>query len=84
MNSGKFDNTTRGVIIINMIAFLKTLGNQTSFISVNRTISLPLNFINSFAIDEIPIRTRRNKVPSIISHQSRKLRLHCRFPIRIR
>jgi hypothetical protein len=56
MNSGKFDNTTRGVIIINMIALLKTL--PLNFISVNRIISLPLNFINSFAIDEIPIRTR--------------------------
>jgi hypothetical protein len=72
MNSSKFDDMTEVVVIINTIPLHEPLDNEKSFIAVNRTVSLPLNFINSFAIDDIPVGTRRNQMPSILAHKSRE------------
>jgi hypothetical protein len=60
MYSDRLHHRIEGVSIVNTIMLFETLGHQTSFITINSTISLCLDFINTFAINNISSLMGRN------------------------
>lgn len=55
---------------------MKTLGNRTSFILVNRTIRQTFNTKDPLAIDNVMSLIWWNQLPSTISNKGNKLRRH--------
>jgi hypothetical protein len=65
-DGSRFHNWAEGVLIIKTIALLETLGNQARLVPLNGSISMPLDFENPFAINNIDTWLGRNKSPGII------------------
>lgn len=53
MNSGWFDNRTKGVMKINTKSLMKTFSNKASFILRNKAIKMLFNTKHPFTIDNI-------------------------------
>jgi hypothetical protein len=69
VNSSKFHNWTKCIIIGNSIAFLETFSHYMSLVLINRTISFVFDFMDPLTIDEVAARSRRNKMPSFVVYK---------------
>jgi hypothetical protein len=57
--------------------------NKSGFITSNRAVGLPFDFINPLTPNNILIGWRRNKGPSLLPLKSSVLVTHSRFPLKI-
>ncbi|GMQ09800.1 hypothetical protein CsSME_00053057 [Camellia sinensis var. sinensis] len=81
-DSNHLGNKGKG-LIINTILLQETLGNQQSFISLERTIRMGLDFIDPFATNRILADREGNQCPSVSLQQGKQLIFHSLYPIRI-
>jgi hypothetical protein len=51
MNSSKFNHMAECIIIINFITLLKTLSNEMSFVSINGSICLMLDLLDTLGVN---------------------------------
>jgi hypothetical protein len=81
VNGRELHNRAEHGIIVNAIALLESLSNEARFIPINRTINFPLDLVDPLAPYEISAGCRRNKMPRVVAHKSKKFALHCSLPI---
>jgi len=82
-DSGRFDNRTEGFIVVNTGALSEATKNPTSFVSLQRTISVEFMFENPFSGDHVGIGGPRDKLPSVIVHEGIIFFFHGATPVRI-
>jgi hypothetical protein len=44
---------TKGILVVKSISLLKTFRNETSLVSANGPVSLPLDFKHPFSINDV-------------------------------
>ena len=71
------DHGTKSVIIVNTFSLLETLGDETGFVSINRSICFIFQLENPLAINYVEAGSMRYKAPRIIAMQGRNLIVHC-------
>jgi hypothetical protein len=81
VNGRELHNKAERVIIVNAIALIEYLCSEVSFVLISRTIDFPLDLVDPLASYEISAGCRRNKMPLVVAHKSRKFTLHCSLPI---
>jgi hypothetical protein len=82
-DSGRFDNRTESFIVVNTGALSEDAKDSTSLVSIQRTISMKFMFEDPFSSDHVGIGGPRNKIPSIIVHESGIFFFHGTTPVRI-
>jgi len=82
-DSGWFDNGTEGFLVVNAGALSEAAKDPTSLLTVQRAISMKFMFENPFSGDHIGIGGPRNKIPSVVVHESGIFLFHGTTPVRI-
>lgn len=82
-NRGKLSNRGEGLLIINAIFQVATLGNNTSFVALNRAIKMSLDFVDLFIANCSLARRKINNIPSMCFVQSLEFISHSLLPKRI-
>jgi hypothetical protein len=82
-DSGRFDNGTESFIVVNTGALSEAAKNPTSLVSIQRAISMKFMFEDPFSGDHVGIGGPRNKIPSVIVHESGIFLFHGATPMRI-
>jgi len=82
-NSCRFDNGAECFIVVNTGTLCKAAKNPTSLVSVQRAINVKFMFENPLACDHVGLVGARNKVPSVIFHESSIFIFHGATPVRI-
>jgi hypothetical protein len=76
MNGGSMSNGSKGPLRVTTILMLKTTGNKTCIIVLNRAIRESLNLVDPLAHDRNSRRSMKNKIPSVGMLKSRNLLSH--------
>jgi hypothetical protein len=82
-NSGRFDNGTERLIVVNTGMLGEATKDQSRLVSVQGAISMKFVFENPLACDDIGLGRARNKVPGVIFHESSILFPHGVTPMRV-
>jgi hypothetical protein len=82
-NSGWLDNRTESFVVIDTGTLCEAAKYPTSFISVQRTISMEFVFENPFASDHIAASRAGHKIPSVVVLESSILFFHSLAPVGI-
>ncbi|GMP86718.1 hypothetical protein CsSME_00039393 [Camellia sinensis var. sinensis] len=61
-------NRGKCLLIINTVLLRETLGNQTSFVALERTIRMSLDFMDPFTINQILASRQRNQLLRQTTH----------------
>ena len=69
----RFDNWTKGVMVINAKALMKSFGDKACFVPANRVIRKTFSTKNSLTSNKVLHRGSRKKFPSSIPNKSIKL-----------
>ena len=80
-NSSWLDDRTEGFIVINTGTLCKPAKHPSSFVSVQRTISMKLVFENPFAGDHIRLGRARDEIPSVVVQESSIFFFHSPTPM---
>ena len=83
MNSDKFWNKWKGLIIVCPLNLCVPFGDQASFIAFNALIRLILKLVYPFASNGFLTSRKRRESPSIIFFQCLDFRAHSFLPLRI-
>jgi hypothetical protein len=83
MNGGLVSNRSKSLLIVTTILLLKTMGNKTCFIVLNRATRASLNLIDPLARDWYSRRRERDKIPGVGMLKSSNLLGHSKLPLRI-
>jgi hypothetical protein len=83
MNDGPMSIRSKGLRIVRTILLLKTTGNKTRFIALNRTTIGCLDLIDPLAHDQNSRRKTRYKIPSVGTLKGANLLGDSKLPHRI-
>ena len=72
-----------GVVVVDAVTLLESLGNKTSFEVLNGAIGIVLDLEDPTAIDEVDAWRGRNKTPSLIAVQGCNFSIHGSLPARV-
>ena len=82
-NGGWLNNWAKSVMIIDHRALMESFGNQTSFVSRNRTIQILFDTKHPFTPHNVMVGRRRYKNPCTVAGKSSKLIIHGSTPVEI-
>jgi hypothetical protein len=83
-NSGQMSNMSKSLIIIMTFHLLKTTSNETSLITLKRTIRASLNLINIITSDRMNMWGIWHKIPRASSLKSSNLLSHRMLPFQMK
>lgn len=81
-NRSRLDHKIEGLIKIYTRLLKELFGNKTSFVSFNRTIRISFKLKHPLATNNVLLRRRWNKNPSLIFKESVKFNSHECMPFR--
>jgi len=65
-NGGRFDDGTKGLIVVNTITLLKALSNKAGFVPIDCPISVLFQYVHPLVLDNIVVKGSRAKGPSVV------------------
>jgi len=83
MNSGRLDNRAESLVIVDAGLLGEPTEYPTSFVSVQRTISMKLVLENPFPGDHIRLGRTRDKIPSVVVQEGSMVFFHGLTPVRV-
>jgi hypothetical protein len=79
----RFDNRTESFVVVDAGPLSEAADDPTCIVSVQRAISMKFMFENPLAGDNISLGGARNKIPSVVRHESSIFFFHGMTPERI-
>jgi len=82
-DSGRLNNGTKSLRIVNAELLLKSFVHEASFKPFHRAISMSFDLIDPFVVDNMSMRGSRTKGPGIVGNEGLKFCTHGSSPTRI-